>query len=181
MHPISLLLLSCCLLASPLAQANAYKCRLPGGKVEISSQPCAAGSKTESTQTGGEVSPEQRAEAEQRLQRDRELLKEHEAARAAEAARQPPPPPPAPAVPPPAPAPAVVVPGNTIVVLDPYSHCIAQAQYRVMTSRQKELHAASCRQQTLHSPGGKKDLYRVPEAKPGISVRIDKCIGKNCP
>lgn len=123
------------------------------------------------------------------MQRDRELMKEREAARAATAARQAAPPPP----PPPASAPAptqVVVPGNTIVVVDPLSQCMAQAQHRGMTPRQIELYVARCRQGSLPPSqppvatpplAGKKDLYKVPEARPGVSVRVDKCVGKNCP
>lgn len=189
MRPSSLLLIVLAGLALPVtAHADAYKCRLPNGKIEISSQPCPEGSKTESSQSGGGVSPEQRAQAEQRLQRDRELMKERETARAAEAAaaRQASPPPP----PPPASAPAptqVVAPGNTIVVVDPLSQCVAQAQQRGMTPRQRELY---CRQGQLPPSqppvatpplAGKKDLYKVPEERPGVSVRVDKCIGKNCP
>jgi len=176
----------CCVLlglALPLsAQANAYKCRLPGGKVEISSTPCPDGSKTVSSQTSDTVSPEQREAAEQRLKQEREFLKDREAARAAEAARQPPPPPPPPPPPEPPPAPPpTVVPGNTVIVTDPVSTCVSGVNAQRLTPQQRESQLIACnnlgrptRSRPAHSGG-------TPQKQPGLSIEFGKCVGKNCP
>lgn len=162
--PMRCLVLWCGLLAlawAPPALANAYKCRLPGGKIEISSKPCPEGSKTEGSQSAEVISPEQREAAEQKIKRDREFIKEREAARAAEAAREPAPPPPPPPVAAPAQPPAptvVVVPGYgpgyapPPVPPDPVSLCIAALDSRPMTSAQRAARARLCYTQPPSRP-----------------------------
>lgn len=146
------------LAGAPAAWADAYKCRLPGGKIEISSKPCPDGSKTEGSQSADAVSPEQREAAEQKLKRDREFIKEREAARAAEAEREakaapPPPPPPAPVAAQPAQPTVVVVPGyapRPAPPPDPVSLCITAVDSRPLTSSQR---AARVRQCYTQGPG----------------------------
>jgi len=180
MRSIVLLILPTLLL--PLAaQADAYKCRLPGGKVEISSTPCSEGSKTLSSHASDAVTPEQREAAEQRLKREREFIRDREAARAAEAARQPPPPP----TPPPMPASEPAVTPGTIIVMDPVSSCIASVQSQRMTPVQRESQIARCRNldrrpDHVHPPRSVVEPVPVPR-RPGVPIALEKCQGRKCP
>jgi len=74
-----LLLLS---LALPAA-AEAYKCRQPDGRTEISSEPCAGGSSTVKAVADDEVTPENRERAERNAERMRNQAEKNEASRLA--------------------------------------------------------------------------------------------------
>ncbi len=75
------------LLLAPAAGADAFKCRSPDGRVVISSEPCTAGSRTETVTPAEKISPEQKAEAEKQLAREREALAERERLRDDDARR----------------------------------------------------------------------------------------------
>lgn len=64
-------------LALPAA-AEAYKCRQPDGRTEISSEPCAAGSKTLKEVEDENVPEENRLRAEREVERQRELVEKSE-------------------------------------------------------------------------------------------------------
>ena len=78
------------------AAANAYKCRLPDGSVEIASRPCTTGSATLSVQNEEKIPESRRREAEEEVRRLRTQIERREAsqrdapARDPQAATQPP-------------------------------------------------------------------------------------------
>jgi hypothetical protein len=77
MKTISLAPLLLLTLALPVA-AQAYKCRQPDGRTEISSEPCGAGSKTLKEIEDENVPEENRLRAEREAERQRELVEKNE-------------------------------------------------------------------------------------------------------
>lgn len=69
------------------AQAEAYKCRLPDGRIEFASQPCAGG-KTVAVQPDETISEARRKEAEREVERMRNYVDKREAAQRAEDAAE---------------------------------------------------------------------------------------------
>lgn len=63
-------------LALPVA-AQAYKCRQPDGRTEISSEPCGAGSKTLKEVEDENIPEENRLRAEREAERQRELVEQN--------------------------------------------------------------------------------------------------------
>ncbi|MBV2191781.1 MAG: DUF4124 domain-containing protein [Azonexus sp.] len=87
MHRIILPLLAGLLLTQP-AGAEIYKCRLPGGKVEISNSPCPGGSGTVAVRPEETVSEANRQQAERDVERMRNFVDRRESAQRAEAAAE---------------------------------------------------------------------------------------------
>lgn len=87
MHRIILPLLAGLLLAPPVS-AEIYKCRLPGGKVEISNSPCPGGSGTLAVRPEETVSEANRQQAERDVARMRNFVDRRESAQRAEAAAE---------------------------------------------------------------------------------------------
>lgn len=77
MKTFSLTILLALALLSP-AHGEAYKCRQPDGRTEISSAPCGAGSKTLKTVEADRVPEEDRLRAEREVARQREQLEKSE-------------------------------------------------------------------------------------------------------
>jgi len=71
------------LLLLPPAYGDAYKCRRPDGRTEISSDPCAAGSKTLKEVEDEKISEENRLRAERDVERQREFVDKSEQSRLA--------------------------------------------------------------------------------------------------
>ena len=70
------------------AGAEIYKCRLPGGKVEISNSPCPGGSGTVAVRPEETVSEANRQQAERDVERMRNFVDRRESAQRAEAAAE---------------------------------------------------------------------------------------------
>ena len=87
MHRIILPLLAGLLLTQP-AGAEIYKCRLPGGKVEISNSPCPGGSGTVAVRPEETVSEANRQQAERDVERMRNFVDRRESTQRAEAAAE---------------------------------------------------------------------------------------------
>ncbi|MCG2578224.1 DUF4124 domain-containing protein [Dechloromonas sp. XY25] len=87
MHRIILPLLACLLLAQPAA-AEIYKCRLPGGKTEISNSPCPGGSGTIAVRPDESVPEANRQQAERDVERMRTYVEKRENAQRADAAAE---------------------------------------------------------------------------------------------
>ncbi len=87
MHRIILPLLAGLLFTQP-AGAEIYKCRLPGGKVEISNSPCPGGSGTVAVRPEETVSEANRQQAERDVERMRNFVDRRESAQRAEAAAE---------------------------------------------------------------------------------------------
>ena len=87
MHRIILPLLAGLLLAQP-ATAEIYKCRLPGGKTEISNTPCPSGSGTVAVRPDETVPEATRQQAERDVERMRNYVDKRESAQRAEAAAE---------------------------------------------------------------------------------------------
>lgn len=77
------------LTVSPNASANAYKCRLPDGSVEIVSRPCTSGSATLSVQNEEKIPEGRRREAEEEVRRLRTQIERREAAQREAPGRDP--------------------------------------------------------------------------------------------
>lgn len=71
------------------AAANAYKCRLPDGSVEIASRPCTTGSATLSVQNEEKIPESRRREAEEEVRRLRTQIERREASQRDTPARDP--------------------------------------------------------------------------------------------
>ena len=71
------------------AAANAYKCRLPDGSVEIASRPCTSGSATLSVHNEEKIPENRRREAEEEVRRLRTQIERREAAQRDTPARDP--------------------------------------------------------------------------------------------
>lgn len=71
------------------AAANAYKCRLPDGSVEIASRPCTTGSATLSVQNEEKIPENRRREAEEEVRRLRTQIERREAVQRDTPARDP--------------------------------------------------------------------------------------------
>ncbi len=136
------------LLCSSMAvHAQAYKCKTPDGRTEISDSPCRAGSKTEAVQAAEHITPEQRQQAEQDLERAKKYIAEREVAeREAEAASQArraaaaqvaPPPPASPATPP---SQEIYVGG-----VDPYTRCVRDVELLNLAPQRRLEMLDSCR------------------------------------
>lgn len=76
------------LLASSQGIADAYKCRIADGRIEISSSPCASGSSTLKSQPDEKISEADRRQAERDIERMRDFVEKREAAQRAEAAAE---------------------------------------------------------------------------------------------
>jgi len=87
MHRIILPLLVSLLFTQP-AGAEIYKCRLPGGKTEISNSPCPSGSGTVAVRPDETVPEASRQQAERDVERMRNYVDKRESAQRAEAAAE---------------------------------------------------------------------------------------------
>lgn len=87
MHRIIPPLLASLLFTQP-ASAEIYKCRLPGGKTEISNSPCPSGSGTVTVRPDETVSEANRQQAERDVERMRNYVDKRESAQRAEAAAE---------------------------------------------------------------------------------------------
>lgn len=172
----SVFLLACSFVLVAPARADVFKCRSAGGGIEISNQPCAAGSKTESMQRDDVISPERQQAAERDLKRAKDFLAEREAAQAAERARQPPP-----TTPPAPPPPPVVEAPTTVIVIDPISRCIADVERLNLSPRRRQELLATCTPalQPRWPPTTVRSVTVTTLPKPREPAPV--CSGKQCP
>lgn len=157
--------------------ADVFKCRTPAGKVEISNQPCTAGSKTEATQRDEVISPERKQAAEQDLKRAKEFLAEREAAQAAERARQPP----ATTPPAPPPPPPVAEPPASIVVIDPVARCIADVERLNLSPRRRQEMMSACYPAPFPRSLPPTTQSVTVTTQPRGREPAPACVGKQCP
>lgn len=87
MKPLALALFIFCLQCTSVTQAEAYKCRLPDGRIEFSDRGCAGGS-TLVVRPDEKISPERQAQAERDLERMRRYIEERETAQQRELAER---------------------------------------------------------------------------------------------